>query len=134
MSIKIIQNVDEDTFKNGFKSTGVHISVKVDEKNSSIILYVKKLARIYHRLVIDIDRAGFKVSEHGRKELKKLIDFYGPPDVREPKRDFINTYVLDVEVQRGDDTFEGELRILDQLFLLLEKDENLERPGISSIF
>jgi hypothetical protein len=130
MPIKIIQNVDNEIFKKGFYSDGTPISVEVYGKKAVILLFVKKVSKTYHRLEVDIDKTGFKISDNGRTELKKLTDSYGLPDIREPERSFVNTYILDIDVQRGDNTFSGELGILHHLFLLLENEENLEKQPL----
>lgn len=128
MSIKLLEeNIDwGKLLKRASKSVGVLIPVSSHGKNSAVRLFMKKVPRYYHNLKIDVDGTGYKISDQGRKALANLISFYGEPDVRTPKRSFVNTYAVDLEVQRGGDSTEGEERILDQLALLLEKSENLE--------
>lgn len=128
MSIKLLEeNIDwGKLLKRASKSEGILIPVSSHGKNSAVRLLMKKVPRYYHNLKIDVDGTGYKISDQGRKALASLISFYGEPDVRTPKRSFVDTYSVDLEVQRGGDSTEGEERILDQLALLLEKSENLE--------
>jgi hypothetical protein len=127
MAIKLNEYVDEKTIKKASKRDGIYLHVLSDERKSSVRLFVKKVPTFYNRIIIDIDHTGYKISNKGRENLKKLTDFYGKPDVREPKRSFLNSYILDIEVQRGGDDLSGEVGILDRLFTLLEKQDNLEK-------
>lgn len=128
MSIKLLdEKIDwSKALKKASKSEGVLIPVTSHGKNSAVRLFMKKVPRYYHNLSVDVDGTGYKISEQGRKALAGLISYYGEPDVRTPKRGFVNTYVMDLEVQRGGTSLEGEGRILDHLMLLLGKSENLE--------
>jgi len=126
MGIKLLdENIDWD-FKRALKPEGALIPVTSHGKNSVVKVYMKKVPRYYHRITVDVDGTGYKISEEGRKALKKMVVDYDGPDVRESKRNFVNTYVLDTEVQRSGDSTEGEGMFLYKLMLLLEKDENLE--------
>lgn len=132
MAIKLENQIELETVKAALKAGGATVSVMINSIRAPIKLFIKNVPKLYHRVSIDIDGTGFKISDKGREALKKLADFYGLPDVREPRRLFTNTYVLDIDVQRGSEDMSGELRILDQLFLLFEQDENLQKIKFNS--
>ena len=137
--IKIDDYIDKDDvlygiLNDGMKRGGRGTSVRVFFDENQSFIYVSMVKnRNYHRIEIDIETTGYKISRQGRRDLAVLIQQAGQPDVREPEREFVNTCVLDIEVQREDKRLRGEMNVLHLLLRLLEEPGVIEKQTKGSL-